>query len=61
MTRTYGTFVVRIWLEPSAEGEDVWRASAMNTLTKERTYFSEPEALSLFLALLPSTDETLPR
>lgn len=49
LSRSYGVFVLRIWLEPSAEGAAVWRASLTDTLTKERRYFAEPAALSHFL------------
>lgn len=39
-------YVVRIWYEPTPEGE-VWRASVSQG--EERHYFAEPSALTAFL------------
>lgn len=51
ISKTYGVFVIRIWHEPTNTGEDVWRASAMNTVTKERSYFATEQELIAFLGL----------
>lgn len=42
-----GVFVVRIWLE--GEGT-AWRASVLDTATRERRYLSAPHELSAFWA-----------
>ncbi|GIW24980.1 hypothetical protein [Meiothermus sp.] len=39
-------YVVRIWYEPTPEGE-VWRASVSQG--EERHYFADPQALAAFL------------
>lgn len=57
VSRRYGVFVVRIWHEPTDAGEEVWRASAMNTVTKERSYFATEQELVLFLGLSDADKE----
>ena len=52
LSKTYGVFVVRIWHEPAGEDRSVWRASALNTVTRERTYFSAEHELAAFLSPL---------
>jgi hypothetical protein len=51
-TKTFGVYVVRVWLEPTSDGLGVWRASVTDTNTKEKNYFSEPSQLSRFLTAL---------
>lgn len=50
IARQIGTFIVRVWLEPTLEGAGVWRASATDTVSKERHHFAKPEELMRFLA-----------
>lgn len=52
MTKTCGVYVVRIWLEPREGGGGAWRASATDTVSKERYYFAHPAELSNFLLAL---------
>jgi len=59
LSRQYGVFVVRIWHEPAGEDRGVWRASALNTVTKERTYFAAEQELIAFLGLSQSDEEGL--
>lgn len=59
LSKQYGVFVVRIWHEPTGEDASVWRASVLNTVTKERTYFSAEHQLVAFLGLSPSDEEGL--
>lgn len=47
--KSCGVYIVRLWLEPSTQGPDVWRASATDTASNERHYFASPDALSSFL------------
>lgn len=49
----YGVFVVRVWLEPEDGGEGPWRASVLDTVTRERHYFTDPAALTAFLGPEP--------
>lgn len=55
----YGVYVVKIWHE-TAESGDVWRASVLNTLTKERNHFATQEGLIRFFCSTPDEEETLP-
>ena len=57
LSKTYGVFVVRIWHEPTEAEEGPWRASVLNTVTKERTYFTSSKALTAFLSPLPLDEE----
>ncbi len=41
----------------AGEDESVWRASAMNTVTKERSYFATEQELVTFLGLSDSDKE----
>jgi hypothetical protein len=59
LSKQYGVFVVRIWHEPAGEDESVWRASALNTVTKERTYFAAEQELVAFLGLSQPDEEGL--
>ena len=59
LSKQYGVFVVRIWREPTGEDKSVWRASALNTVTKERIYFTRAEELAAFLSPLPLEIEAL--
>ena len=59
ITKKYGVFVVKIWREPREGEEGPWRASVLNTATKERTYFSTAEALVAFLSPWPLGEEAL--
>ena len=59
LSRQYGVFIVRIWHEPAGEDESVWRASALNTVTKERNYFATAEELAAFLNPLELGEEML--
>ena len=59
ITKKYGVFVVRIWGEPTEAGEGPWRASVLNTATKERTYFTSSEDLMAFLNPWPLCEEAL--
>ena len=52
MTKTYGVYVVRVWLEPFESGGGAWRASATDTVSKEKHYFAQPAELSNFLLAL---------
>lgn len=58
-TGQVGVFVVRVWLEPTADGVAPWRASVLNTVTKERRYFADPEELAAFLSSLGLKQKTL--
>jgi hypothetical protein len=58
LSKTYGVFVVRIWHEPAGEDRSVWRASALNTVTKERTYFAAEQELIAFLGLSQPDEES---
>ena len=49
MNSTARVFVVRLWLEPRADGSGAWRASVLNPQSQRRRYFTDPEALSHFL------------
>ena len=46
MNTSSKVYVLRVWFEPSPEGE-VWRASVSQG--EERRYFAEPLALTEFL------------
>lgn len=59
LSKQYGVFVVRIWHEPAGEDRSVWRASALNTVTKERTYFAAEHELVAFLGLSLPDEEGL--
>ena len=59
LSQRYGVYIVKIWRE-TAESGDVWRASVLNTLTKERNHFATRESLIRFLCPLPEGEETLP-
>lgn len=48
--RQHEVYVVRIWLEPSGEGA-AWRACATDIRSQERSFFTTPEALKVFLGL----------
>lgn len=49
ITGRVGVFVVRVWCEPEGEAQGPWRASVLDTATKERHYFTDPAALAAFL------------
>lgn len=51
----YGVYIVKIWRE-TTESENVWRASVLDTVTKERTYFATEAGLIAFLCP-PGADE----
>lgn len=59
LSQRYGVYVVKIWREV-AESGDVWRASVLNTLTKERSHFATQESLIRFLCPTPEEEEALP-
>lgn len=54
----YGVYVVKIWQE-TTESESVWRASVMNTVTKERSYFATEAGLIAFLCPSESDEAQL--
>ena len=56
--KQYSVFVVRIWHEPTGEDRSVSRASALNTVTKERTYFAAEQELIAFLGLSQPDEES---
>lgn len=58
-TKEVGVFVVRVWLEPTELAERPWRASALNTVTKERHYFASAEELVALLGPLGLEQKTL--
>lgn len=58
-TGQVGVFVVRVWREPTELAQSPWRASALNTVTKERHYFASPEELVAFLSPLGLEQRTL--
>ena len=57
LSKQYGVFIVRVWREPTETEEGPWRASVLNTVTKERTYFTSSEELVAFLNPLELDDE----
>ena len=54
---TFGTYIVRVWLEPTAKVGQTWRASILDNTTKERRFFSDPESLIVFLESLLGTSK----
>lgn len=58
-TKTFGVYVVRVWLEPTGDGLGMWRASVTDTTTKEKSYFDDAAQLSQFLLQLDSPSEHL--
>ena len=54
-----GVFVVRVWREPTEVTVPPWRASVLNTVTKERHYFADPEDLAAFLSSIGLEERTL--
>jgi hypothetical protein len=54
-----GVFVVQVWREPTEIAVPPWRASVLNTVTKERHYFASAEALVAFLSTLGLEQKTL--
>ena len=47
--RSEDLFVIRIWSEPSADGQAPWRAFVTHTSTGEREYFTSYAQLFAFL------------
>lgn len=45
-------FVLRLWREPAGTDMSAWRASLLNPVTRQRTFFSDPGRLTAFLAEL---------
>lgn len=50
------TYVVRIWWESNFSDSEVWRASATETISRERRFFSSPRALAQFLGIEAESD-----
>jgi hypothetical protein len=48
-TQPYGSFIVRIWSETTEEGKSLWRATVIDTATREQKHFAVPEELLRFL------------
>jgi hypothetical protein len=45
---TVTVFVLRCWLEPQLNGAGAWRASLYDPNSRERVFFSDPDALTDF-------------
>lgn len=50
LSRRVATFIVRLWVEPSAAGADEWRGEIEHVQTGEKRYFRDVSQLPAFIA-----------
>jgi hypothetical protein len=49
LAQPVATFIIRLWVEPSAAGEGAWRGEAVHVQTGERHSFQDLSAACAFI------------
>lgn len=49
LTRPAATFIVRLWIEPTAARAETWRGEVMHVQSGEKHYFTKVEEIERFV------------